>query len=81
VAPLRPLEDHVFEEMRDAGHFGRLVARAGADEEADGDGTHGRVGFTDDLQAVFQNVTVEWHVDLLMRSIGSRIDKSGLRLH
>ena len=30
----RALEDHVFEEVRHAGHLGRLVAGAGADEEA-----------------------------------------------
>ena len=37
VAPRRPLEGHVLEEVRDAGQLARLVAAPRLDEEARGD--------------------------------------------
>ena len=60
-APRRPLEDHVLQEVRDAGDLRRLVARPGADEEAQRDGARRRAGLADDLQAVGEHVADERH--------------------
>ena len=65
-AARRPLEDHVLEKMRHAGNFRRLIAGAGADEEADGHGTGGRVGFADDVQAIGEDVMMKLQRNLLM---------------
>ena len=54
VALLCPLEDHVLQEMRDAGHLGRLIPRPGLDEEPHGHRAVVGVRFADDLQAIGQ---------------------------
>src|SRR5262249_47999406 len=50
------------------------VARAGADEEAQGDRARGRAGFTDELQAVGQPLLVEWH-GILLRGFRCRVGR------
>ena len=65
IGPVRrALEDHVFEEVRHARHFRRLVAGAGADEEAQGGRPGRRAGLADELQAVRELVAVKRHRSL-----------------
>ena len=58
-----PLEDHVLEEVGDAGQLGRLVAAAGLDEEPGGDRMGLVVEFGDDLEPVGQGRLVKTHDD------------------
>jgi hypothetical protein len=52
VAPRRPLEGHVLEEMRDARQVARLVAAPRLDEEPGGDRVRPVVQLGDHLQPV-----------------------------
>ena len=58
-APLGALEQHVLEEVRDAGDLVALVARTRADEDADADRARVRQRAADDAQAVGQNGLLE----------------------
>src|SRR3546814_9532900 len=51
AAPLGALEHHVLEQMRDAVQLRRLVARAGADPGAEGDGGDARHGIRGDRES------------------------------
>ena len=56
----RALEEHVLDEVGDAGECGVFVARAGGDEEAEGDG-FGFAGDEDGPEAVAEGLELGFH--------------------
>ena len=59
IAVRRPLENHVFEEMRDPRQLGRLVTTARLDEESRGNRPRLVVDLGDDLKAVIEDGVME----------------------
>src|SRR5207248_3175135 len=70
-SPRRAFEHHVLKEVRHAALGDRLVARAGADEEADGDRARRRTGFTDDGQSILKRVVMELHAKSSKNYLGT----------
>ncbi len=59
IAVRRPLEDHVLQEVRDAGQLGRLVATSRLDEEPRRDRPRLVVQLGDDLETVVEDSVME----------------------
>ncbi len=78
VAPIRPLECHVLEEVRHAGHTGWLVAAAGLDDEARGDGERAVVELGDDFEPIVECRVMKLH-DIRPFPEETRLDRSGAR--
>src|SRR5262249_4498115 len=61
IAPLGPLEHHVFEEVRHAGQFRRLIAGAGPHPEPNRNGPGRGIRLANDLKPVRQCLVMKLH--------------------